>query len=301
MSGTIESLNFLELKAFALTYEQGSFALVAQKYGKHASTYSRRVSNLEVDLGLDLFERHGSRLVPTVHGQSLYHPAKSILTEVEHFGQRVELCLEENEPHLSIGIDTSLNCFVPQDCIAQIVSEFPATELSVLTGNTEQIITLVDEQNVDVGLVLTSFNYPSAIVNNKLFDFGFIRVMAPKYAAKVGISLQHAVEPSAVRSLTQIVLAPLNQLGINTQNYSSHLLNVDSFEMAKSLTLQGLGWCNLPLVECQESLDKGELIPFRVKHDHDLTWSVDALWQMEKSRGPVARRFVGLFSLSVPK
>ncbi len=296
MINGVANLNLAELQAFVHTYEAGSFAVVAQRYGKHASTYSRRVNNLELDLGLDLFTRNGSHIVPTEDGDALYQPAKAILNEVEHFGRRVELCLEENETALKVAIDSALTGFSPEHTIATIAQEFPATEIEVLSGNTQQVIAMLEQKQADVGIVLSSFDYPSDIVNHKLFDFRFVRTMAPSYAEQLGLALSKPVEPSVIRTMKQIVLAPINRLGVNTQNYSNHLLNVDNFAMAKSLASRGIGWTNLPLADCQNAIDSGELIAFKVEYDHDLEWSVDSIWLPGVKRGPVARRLVDLFT-----
>lgn len=296
MVEVLERLNIAELKAFVLVYEHGSFATVARLHGKHATTYGRRVTNLELDLGLDLFERRGSHIIPTEDGKSLYFSVKAILTEVELFGQRVQQCFTTQESHVRLAIDTSLKCFVPYQAVAKITELFPATEVDILTGNTEQVINLVANEEVDVALSLTAFKYPPTINNNKLFDFGFVRVMSPKYAKMHGLTPNKPVEVSVIRSLKQIVMSTLNKLGVSTQNYSNHLLNVDSFETAKALAIDGIGWCNLPLAECRNAIATGQLMLFEVEHDHLLEWSVDALWPMEPARGHVAKQFVQLFS-----
>ena len=295
MFNALEELKLIELKAFVTTYESGSFAVVAQQYGKHATTYSRRVGNLEIDLGVTLFERNGGHLVPTEDATSLYHPAKSVLNEVEHFRRRVQLCFEENESYLKVAIDSSLSAFAPEFTIAEISKEFPATEIEVLTGNTEQVIEMVLSKQADMGLALSNFYCHPEITTRKLFDFRFIRVMSPDYAKSFGLSLTHPLEPSLIRTMKQIVLAPINRLGVEAQNYGNHLLHVDSFQMAKSLAINGAGWTNLPLVDCLDALDSGDLVQFEGNYDYELEWSVNETWLVETNRGPVARRLVQLF------
>ncbi|OLQ90599.1 hypothetical protein BIY22_06295 [Vibrio panuliri] len=296
MLDTLDSLDMAKLKAFIFTYELGSFSLVAQKYGKHSSTYSRRVSNLEIDLGVELFVRNGVHLVATEHAKVLYHPAKSLLAEAEHFAQRVELCLADDETQLNIAIDSALHCFAPNKAISQVIKEFPATEVNIFSVNSTQVMGLMNKQEADVGLVLSNFKVPSSLMNNKLFEFDIVRVMAPSYAEQAGINSGKEVESALIRGLTQIVLSPLNELGVSTQNYSSRLLNVDNFEMAKRLAMDGVGWTNLPRVECEKELSQGELIEFIGVHEHNLKWSVDALWPMDKPKGTVATRFVDLIT-----
>ncbi|USD67421.1 LysR family transcriptional regulator [Vibrio sp. SCSIO 43136] len=295
MLEALESLHIAKLKAFTLTYELGSFASAAHQQGKHSSTFSRRVTNLELDLGVELFERNGVHLTPTEEAKALYQPAKSLISEAEHFSQRVELCLAKNETTLSVAIDSALQCFAPDEVISQVLQEFPATEVNVRSGNTAQVMALVEQQQVDVGLALSCFNTPSTMMNNKLFKFDIQRVMAPSYAEKIGWMVKGEIEPAFIRSMTQIVLSPLNELGVNTQNYSSRLVNVDNFSMAKSLVLGGVGWSNLPKQECQAELESGALIAFKGTHEGELEWSVDALWPIEKPTGPVAQKLVELF------
>lgn len=68
-----------QLEAFVTAAEFGSFSAAARRLGKAQSAVSAAISNLEIDLGSNLFDRSSYRAELTVSGVSLLDYARSIL------------------------------------------------------------------------------------------------------------------------------------------------------------------------------------------------------------------------------
>lgn len=51
----------------------GSFSAAARKLGKSQSTVSTAIANLEIDLGLNLFDRSSRKPMLTEHGRVVLH------------------------------------------------------------------------------------------------------------------------------------------------------------------------------------------------------------------------------------
>ncbi len=295
----MESFNLEQLNAFIKVFEQGSFAKVAQKESKHASTISRRVNNLELDLGLELFTREASQLLPTEHGRSLYNYAKALVAEAELFQLKASSCFEGKLTKATIAIDNSVQEFGIISIVATLISENPSLDLSIVTGNTLQIQELLNNNKADLAIALSTFRPPNNIVNNKLFNFDIVRVMSSGYGEKYGIEHGDVIDPSLVRSMRQIVLEPLRKLGVESQVYSQHVVNADSLSFTKRLLEAGAGWGNMPKMMCNDMLENGQLIEFSVAQEHPLSWSVDVLWQSEKPLNILLSDFVDkLYSAS---
>lgn len=67
------------LRAFVLAVELGSFSAAARKMRKAQSAVSTAIANLEIDTGVELFDRSGRSPVLTKEGRSLLPHAYGIL------------------------------------------------------------------------------------------------------------------------------------------------------------------------------------------------------------------------------
>ncbi|MBC7608342.1 MAG: LysR family transcriptional regulator, partial [Polaromonas sp.] len=67
------------LTAFAEAATLGSFSAAARKLGKGQSTVSSAIANLEVDLGLTLFDRSSRKPALTAHGKVMLRRVQDIL------------------------------------------------------------------------------------------------------------------------------------------------------------------------------------------------------------------------------
>jgi len=75
------SINLRHLRAFVIVAETGSISKAAQTLYRAASAISRSIRELEVALGVDLFERKPKGMLPTIFGQALLYRARRAAQE----------------------------------------------------------------------------------------------------------------------------------------------------------------------------------------------------------------------------
>ena len=68
--------SFEQLEAFVASAEEGSFSAAARRLGKAQSAVSTAVSNLEIDFGVELFDRSGKLPVLSPAGETLLREAR---------------------------------------------------------------------------------------------------------------------------------------------------------------------------------------------------------------------------------
>ena len=73
------------MQAFVLAAELGSFSAAARRMGKAQSAISTAIANLEIDAGVELFDRQGRSPVLTEEGKTLLPHAKGILLGNQEF------------------------------------------------------------------------------------------------------------------------------------------------------------------------------------------------------------------------
>src|SRR3981081_3433127 len=70
------------LRVFEVACRHGSYSEAAAELPVTHSAVSQRIRQLEEDLGLTLFERHGNRMVPTSSGLRLQAGVKNAFSEL---------------------------------------------------------------------------------------------------------------------------------------------------------------------------------------------------------------------------
>ena len=85
--------------------ETGSFSAAARRLGKAQSVVSSAIANLEIDLGLELFDRSGRYPQLTASGNMLLATAREVIAKVDAFKSQAKGMAAGLEPELSVVID----------------------------------------------------------------------------------------------------------------------------------------------------------------------------------------------------
>ncbi|MEO3946898.1 LysR family transcriptional regulator [Gorillibacterium sp. CAU 1737] len=115
---------------------------------------SRKIMALEEELGVPLFDREGKRLRLTHAGKIYYDFAVKMRTLDQELQESLLRLREGPIPsRLTLGASlTTLQTTLP-DLLTGYAEAFPQTEIQVVTGKTHEILTLVKEKRVDLGLI----------------------------------------------------------------------------------------------------------------------------------------------------
>jgi len=149
------------LDVFAVVVEQASLNKASQVLNLSQPALSRKMMKLEEELGVELFIRKGKRLELTKVGQLCYEHALELRHLERKFKQALVTYKATGKPSsIRLGASlTTLQATLP-DLITFYLGEFPLTEIKLLTGKTHEIVTMVRENKVDVGVVASKINVP---------------------------------------------------------------------------------------------------------------------------------------------
>jgi len=286
------NLNLEYLAAFIDVYEQGSFAKAASKSSQHASTFSRKISALEDYLGFNLFVRYSRYLEPTEQAKALYDHAKAFLTEANLFDTKVNSIFHGHTGSSVIVIDTSVIELGMLESISQLIRAMPSVKVTIKTGDTESVRTALVNGEADMAFALATFSLPAEINGFRYLEFPLTRVATQAYLEQFGYQKGKPISPSTIRSMTQVVMTPLRNLGVESQVYSHNVINSDSFFIAREIARHGAGWSNLPSSMVEADINSGEIISFDVEDDFHLAWSVELLWSTEKVYDPIREQLI---------
>ena len=102
----IDALTLDQLRVFVAVADAGSFRAAARSLSRVQSAVSHAVANMELQLGVTLFDRAGHRPVMTPQGQALLANARDILLRVDAMRARAQGMGTGVELELSLVVDT---------------------------------------------------------------------------------------------------------------------------------------------------------------------------------------------------
>ena len=106
----------------------------ARALGKRQSTVSECVANLEIDLGVSLFERSGRQPQLTAAGERLLPLARQALAAQDQLCLQARALAAGTEPRLSLVLSDTFHTGSLEAALQAFATQFPYTELECLVG-----------------------------------------------------------------------------------------------------------------------------------------------------------------------
>jgi LysR family hydrogen peroxide-inducible transcriptional activator len=156
-----------------MTLTQLEYALAVdthRHFGKAAKashvtqpTLSMQLSKLEEELGIILFDRSKSPILPTSEGVAFLKQARVVIKEFHRLSDVVQSQSEELSGQLHLAVIPTLSPYVIPLFAKAFNKAYPNVELIVEERKTEEIIKLLDEDRIDVGLLVTPLGIDNLI------------------------------------------------------------------------------------------------------------------------------------------
>jgi DNA-binding transcriptional LysR family regulator len=146
-------LDLRQMRSFMDVADLGSFSAAADKAGLTQPAVSLHIRLLEKQLGVRLIERVGRRAQPTAAGRDFLIHARRISEEVAH-------AIETVAPHrsgvtgsLRIGTGATACIYLLPPVLGRIRQAMPGIDIVVQTGNTHDILRLLEANTIDAAVV----------------------------------------------------------------------------------------------------------------------------------------------------
>lgn len=271
-------------RAFALAAELGSFSAAARKLKKAQSAISTSIANLEIDVGLELFDRSGRSPVLTDAGRALLPNAKGILLGTQEFLAKATSLSEGVEGKLCIALEDSVSIRPLLDVLQKFSVTFPQLTFEVVTVGSSEIAKLLREGGIDLGIMIEQEHYPLG------FQFRGVG-----YSKLVPVCGRH--HPLA--ELSQIRHADLRQyrellFQTRSQNEtpeardrkSVSVWRVGSLSTLTDLLAAGFGWAEIPYTIAADQIEAGDLVrlPYAFQQS-DILEGIDVVWTEQRALG----------------
>jgi LysR family cys regulon transcriptional activator len=139
---------------------------------------SKAILELEGELGVDIFARHGKRLRRvTEPGQQVLKSIELIMREVGNLKRIGEEFSKQDAGTLSIGTTHSQARYFLPEPIALLRKRFPKVNVSLHQGSPEQVARMVLEEVADVGLATEALDEHDELVTLPCYEWQHALVM----------------------------------------------------------------------------------------------------------------------------
>lgn len=280
-----------QLEAFVAAVEHGSFSAAARSLGKAQSRISTAVANLEIDLGVTLFDRSGKFPVLTSDGERMLNTVRAVLYQCRVVEDTAEQIIEKPQVLLRLAVEELVSCEVIGGVLADFAKEYPYIQVEVLWAAIGDVKELVLKDRVDVGVAMPSTGLADE-------SCSWEQLGSERFWPMVG-----AVHPLAkLSSVTADDLWEHKQLVASSTDgvrepdssiFSEKIWLCEDSKLMIDLVRRGVGWAWLAESQTLRLRQREEMISLPLSFlQEGNTWSFYLLWKKDYPLRP-AEKWLG--------
>ncbi|NQY03017.1 MAG: LysR family transcriptional regulator [Halieaceae bacterium] len=250
-------MDFQHLRAFLRVAESGSFSIAADNLHLTQPAISKRIAQLEDDLGTELFDRIARSVSLTEAGKALLPHAQEIENQIGLARQSVHDLAGEPSGALRLATSHHIGLHRLPPVLSAFSQDYSGVHIDIDFMDSEQAHELIMQAKIDLALVTLSPTPESGLRTVPIWQdrLAFMASHAHPLASEQSLTLaqlgkEAAVLPGLGTYTGQIVkqLFDSQQLSLNVSMATNYL------ETLRMMSSVGLGWTVLPAIMLDDSL-----------------------------------------------
>lgn len=274
-----------ELETAHLAARLGSVGAAARALGISQQAASRRIRGVETRLGLPLFARSPRGVVTTARAAPVLEWIGDVLRAAENLSEGVATVAGRG--HATVATSMTIAEYVLPAWIMALRVRHPGLEVSVRTGNTDEVIAAVLADEVQLGFV-EGPAVPPALVRVPFADDELVLVVPPghPWAGRAGVGRDELRRTPLV--LREAGSGTRRTLEAALPGLVPPLVELGSTAAVKAAAVAGCRPTVLSRLAVRHELDDGRLVAVAVE-DLDLTRSLQVVRRPDRPvRGAAA-------------
>ncbi|HYM76192.1 MAG TPA: LysR substrate-binding domain-containing protein [Candidatus Dormibacteraeota bacterium] len=236
-------LENFRLKVFRAVAEHLNFRKASEHLFLTQPAVTLQIKALENDLGVRLFDRSANRVALTSQGSLLLRYARKLAALAAQAEQELGSAAGQFSGELSLGVSTTIAQYVLPRLIGAFLDEHPRVQLALRSGNTEEVVQLVLDSHVAIGLIEGPARERGIHTENFMRDE--LVLIVPPNSESPHFSPQQLLASSLLMreqgsGSRHVVEAALEKSGLKLKSFKS-VMDLDSTEAIKSAVEAGLG------------------------------------------------------------
>jgi DNA-binding transcriptional LysR family regulator len=252
------------LKAFIQVAESGSFSEAAEQLFLTQPAVSKRISALESELNVRLFDRVSRKATLTNAGRALLPRAEKLIIEISDLKRVVTNHSGEVSGQLAMGTSHHIGLHRLPDILKQYSVDYPKVELDIQFLDSENACAAVEQGKLELAIITLPNELPSKLQQIEFWQDSLHVVVASDHPLtqqnRVGMEqlLQHPAVLPGRGTYTREIL----EQAVSNINGKIHCgLSTNYLETLKTMCGIGLGWSLLP----ESMLDSDGLVSLEIE------------------------------------
>jgi len=238
----MRNVSLKQLRMVAAATAGRSFAAAAEALHVTPPAVTAQMKLLEDEIGLPLFERDASGLVPTAAGREIVDAARRIEDVLREAKATIEALRSPDGGRVTVGVVSTAKYFAPR-LLAAFAREHPRVELELVVGNRSDVLSRFEAGEFDLAIMGRP---PEAVMpeSTAIGDHPHVVIAAPDDPL-VG---ERRIAPARLAARVFLVREP----GSGTRTLMEHFLGrsdlapkigmeIGSNETIKQAVMAGLG------------------------------------------------------------
>lgn len=250
-----------DLYYFSAVVDHGGFAAAERALGIPKSRLSRRISQLESELGVRLLQRSTRRFAVTDVGQSVHRHAQSMLAEAQAAREVVDRLSAEPRGLVRVSVPVGIAQQSMPDLLPEFLARYPDVRVQMHVSNRR--VDVINE-GFDVAIrVRNKLDDDGSLVMRSFGQIQELLVASPQYLKRAG-------RPTEPEQLREHVTLTMNEDEARQRwelQRDGETRRIDlkprvagfDFPMLMALARQGIGITMLPETLCAQAVRDGEL------------------------------------------
>ena len=259
----MNTVNLHHLKYFIDAAQEGGISQSARKNYVTQSAVSRAIASLEQDLGVDLIIHRQNQFQLTEAGEAVLEKSHEVFETVSRLKDTASDHLKTLKGPLRFGCNPAIASYLIAPALSRIELKHPGVRPELKLGNTDQVQRLIDDREVDFGIVVDDGEVGNLYRTKKLYADKLLVVQSPKLKKKDPFS--------------HLIVSRTHKGGLSHRYFREYekaygkqitpKLVVSSWQVIMDLAIAGYGSALLPRFVCEDALlsKKLEIVRHKVQ------------------------------------
>lgn len=270
--------------------KKGSFKAAAELLHRSHPSIMATIKKLEEQLGFDVFDRNGYRVVLTHRGSEFYRATLHLLESYSQLNNKIETLQRGSGQHINIAVgDVTPPALVTKE-LRYFSEILPETQLNLFSGNLMGPLELLLDSKVDIIFHYVD-QFDARIEVIPLGKVTIIPVVAPGFLRS---RVNGQTSYSALKTYTQCIIR-CTAIHSSSKDYfivdGTRRLSVGDQLTKKQIIMSGLAWGHMPDYLIKDELEQGLLLSIAGKNIKEDTLSIVAARLIDSAHGETAQQF----------
>lgn len=290
-------MNLRDLTYLVSLAEHRHFGRAAEASFVSQPTLSTQIRKLEDELGVALVERTPRKVLLTETGREIARRARGVLAEIEEIKAIAQRTRDPEAGRLRLGVFPTLGPYLLPHLVPRVRRRFPRLELLLVEEKTEQVIRMLREGSLDVGILALPLHEES-LHAEFLFEEPFVLAVPddhPLARRKARLKLADLEDESLLLledgHCMRDQALELCQLAGAGEKVG---FRATSLETLRQMVAANVGITLLPTLAIKPPVARTDNVQLLEFAGHAPSRRIALVWRKSSSLGPFLERFAGV-------